>query len=235
MYVQAIEGETGRVVAATLFSADDPAAWLGGAELVLYDIASGQEHRRSPATIGAPSVVTGGWQVLLSSTLPAELEAAVYAARFEAQDLGAVPRLYLPPDDALLVRVMRIPMGAAPIASTVRGTIYVDLEAHGFPVGSVLKTDGAGGWLLAQADSEQNLGRGVVTAAPTADRFALTFGRGAIRVPAHGLGAAGDRLYTSQATPGALVSTAPPSGWRQYWAEVLSADVLLFEPFTELE
>lgn len=111
-----------------------------------------------------------------------------------------------------------------------RVTETYEQTAHGLTVGKATGLT-ASGFALARANSADTLADGVVSRVRTADKFDITH-EGRVTVSAHGYGAAGTRLYLSQATAGLLTATAPLSGLRQEVARVWDENTILVRPRT---
>lgn len=105
------------------------------------------------------------------------------------------------------------------------------VPAHGFVRGQFIRIV-SGGWALALADAEDHLADAVVAFVRDSGRFDAAYIRaaGSVEVPGHGLGTRGQRLYLSQSTPGAVVTSQPSSGLAQALAVVVDGDHLLLSP-----
>jgi hypothetical protein len=105
-----------------------------------------------------------------------------------------------------------------------------NVVAHGFSAGDALYFDGT--WKKSQANSSSTLAEGIVTEVADADNFtAYILGGHFVTVTAHGLGSAGDTLYCSEASAGALTTSAPATGFIQVVGQVIDADTLALQSF----
>lgn len=104
----------------------------------------------------------------------------------------------------------------------------VNQAAHGFAVGDCVKLSGT--WSDAQADAEANLCMAMIYNVIDTDNFWVVTQHGR-KVPfTHGTGgAAGDALYLSQGTPGAVTTTKPTTGYRQQVGWILDANNVIFK------
>lgn len=117
------------------------------------------------------------------------------------------------------------PQGVDEMASYPQ--LYVSQVAHGFSLGDWLNADG-GVWSEAQADDAATLSYpAVVTHVESANRFAVTLPGGKANLPSHGFGAAGAKVWLSQATAGLGTATEPTTGLAQQVARVWDADHLI--------
>lgn len=105
----------------------------------------------------------------------------------------------------------------------VYGNQLVTQAAHGLAVGDWIKA-AAGTYGKAQANAEANLcWPGVVVQVVDTGQFRFAY-VGKANLPAHGYGTAGTKLYLSQATAGAVVTSEPSTGWVQQVGKVIDAN-----------
>lgn len=105
-----------------------------------------------------------------------------------------------------------------------------DQTAHAMTIGKAVLLS-TGGIVLARANSADTLADGVISRVRTADKLDVTH-EGRVTLSAHGYGAAGTKLYLSQATAGLLTTTAPLSGLKQEVARVWDENTILVRPKT---
>lgn len=122
--------------------------------------------------------------------------------------------------------------GHEPVVMTDAYVIPVTTAtAHGLTEGQLVYQDaGAGsGWSLAVATAQATLATGIVSTVSNTLNFAVTL-LGRVHRAAHGLGAKGTPIYTSDATAGLLTATAPTTTnrWKQKVGEVYDANTILF-------
>lgn len=103
-------------------------------------------------------------------------------------------------------------------------------SAHGLSVGNLVYNN-AGTWTKARANADTTLAEALVVAVESTSLFRVRYiGPGEVTYTAHGLGAAGTKLYLSQGTAGAITTTAPTSGIRQQVGKVLDTNKLILWP-----
>jgi hypothetical protein len=102
--------------------------------------------------------------------------------------------------------------------------------SHGLSVGNLVYNN-AGTWTKARANADTTLAEALVVSVESTTLFRVVYlGPGEVTYTAHGLGAAGTKLYLSQGTAGAITTTAPTSGIRQQVGKVLSANKIILWP-----
>ena len=120
-------------------------------------------------------------------------------------------------------------LSAASVSTTLRG-IAQSQSAHALSVGNLVYAN-AGTWTKARANADTTLAEALVVSVEDANHFRLVYiGPGESTYTAHGLGAAGTKLYLSQATAGLMTATAPTSGIRQQVGKVKDANTLILWP-----
>lgn len=103
-------------------------------------------------------------------------------------------------------------------------------SSHGLSVGNLVYNN-AGTWTKARANADTTLAEALVVAVESTSLFRVKYiGPGEVTYTAHGLGAAGTKLYLSQGTAGAITTTAPTSGIRQQVGKVLNTNKLILWP-----
>jgi hypothetical protein len=116
----------------------------------------------------------------------------------------------------------------------IYGSRVVTQAAHGLVAGDWLKV-AAGTWSKALADTSANLALpGVVVNVPTLGKFRVVTD-GAANLPAHGFGAAGTKLWLSQATAGEATATEPSSGLAQQVGVTVDADHVLVRHYPAID
>lgn len=99
------------------------------------------------------------------------------------------------------------------------------VESHGFTLGQAIRWNGSS-WVLAQGDTEANsTDVWLVTGVPDVDTF-FAYKTGRCTATGHGLGSAGDTLYLSDDTAGALTSARPDSDYYLPVCTVVDANTL---------
>lgn len=103
-------------------------------------------------------------------------------------------------------------------------------SAHGLSVGNLVYNN-AGTWTKARANADTTLAEALVIAVESTSLFRVKYiGPGEVTYTAHGLGAAGTKLYLSQGTAGAITTTAPTSGISQQVGKVKSTNKVILWP-----
>lgn len=131
----------------------------------------------------------------------------------------------------LSFRVYRDNTAASATSSLDSTSGYLQSQAsHGLSVGNLVYANGAT-WTKARANADTTLAEALVVAVESTSLFRVRYiGPGEVTYTAHGLGAAGTKLYLSQGTAGAITTTAPTSGIRQQVGKVLSTNKLILWP-----
>ena len=137
----------------------------------------------------------------------------------------------VPASESLTFRVVKDYSTASADASIDATQGYLQSQAsHGLSVGNLVYANGAT-WTKARANADTTLAEGLVVAVESTSLFRVRYiGPGEVTYTAHGLGAAGTKLYLSQGTAGAITTTAPTSGIRQQVGKVLSTNKLILWP-----
>lgn len=137
----------------------------------------------------------------------------------------------VPASESLTFRVVKDYSTASADASIDATQGYLQSQAsHGLSVGNLVYANGAT-WTKARANADTTLAEALVVAVESTSLFRVRYiGPGEVTYTAHGLGAAGTKLYLSQGTAGAITTTAPTSGIRQQVGKVLSANKLILWP-----
>ena len=125
-------------------------------------------------------------------------------------------------------------LSAAEEETVVQGDLQTQ-AAHGFAVKDVVRVD-SGTWSKARANADATLGMGIVLSVPSTSQFRVAyFFPREVTLASHGLGSAGAKLYLSQGTAGATVTSEPASGIVQWWGVVKDANTLiLLNPEVEI-
>lgn len=120
-------------------------------------------------------------------------------------------------------------LSAAEEATVAQGDLQSQ-TAHGLSLGNLVYANGAT-WTKARANADTTLAEALVVAVEDANLFRVRYiGPGEVTYTAHGLGAAGTKLYLSQGAAGAITATAPTSGIRQQVGKVLSTNKIILWP-----
>lgn len=113
------------------------------------------------------------------------------------------------------------------------GTKKMTQASHGFSVGDVLYRDSDTTMAKAQANAKATCGEVWLTFhVIDANTYWIVASTHLVTWTAHGLGSGGTRLWLSQSTAGAMVTTEPTSGLIQPLGEVVDTNTILWRPST---
>ena len=105
----------------------------------------------------------------------------------------------------------------------------INQATHGFSVGDLVYRSGASAWTKAKADAEATLTDGIVVDVEDTNNCSVTVSDGMmVTISAHGFGATGTKLYTSQGTAGLITASAPVTGYVQPIGKVIDTNTILF-------
>lgn len=191
----------------------------------------------APASIVGPALSNDGvtkrgtFSFSLASAVEATANDGIYIGYFKATHASGDIEVW-PKHDSLRFRVTTDfeDLVEAPVSGGVLGDLQTQV-ANGFAVKDVVRVD-SGVWSKAQANADATLGMGIVLAVPSTSQFRVAyFFPREVTVAAHGFGATGTRLYLSQATAGATVTSEPVSGISEWWGVVKDANkIILLNP-----
>ena len=155
----------------------------------------------------------------------------IYWGEFVITYTGGAVQI-VPEDDSLTFRITSDPRAASTAAEveTPQGILQSQV-ANGFSVSDLIYLS-AGSWELAQADDAATMAQAMVLSVESTSLFRMAYlTQREVTMPAHGMGAAGTKLYTSQTTAGEIVTVRPTTGYIQQIGQVKDANTLQLQAF----
>lgn len=118
---------------------------------------------------------------------------------------------------------------AGPVQS-LQGSLQTQAN-HGFATLDLIYWNGTA-WVKALADSDTTVAQAIVSSVVSSSQFrSIILVNAEVTFAAHGKGAGGTRLYTSQATPGAITSVRPTDYPIQQIGLVKDANTLFLQAY----